>query len=81
MRDTLAVIFFATGLLTVATLAAVGSLDLPDGVGWIVLGAVVGQALGRLAFAALSGHREAATRFVLALSVAAALVPAVQALA
>ena len=78
VRDTLAVIFFATGVLTVATLAAIGSLDLPEGVGWIALGAVAGQALGRLAFAALSGHREAATRFVLTLSVAAALVPAVQ---
>lgn len=81
MRDTLAAIFFATGVLTVASIAAVGALDLPGELLLIVAGAVVGQMLGRLAFAALARHREAATRFVLALSVAAAAVPAVQALA
>jgi uncharacterized protein len=79
VRDTLAVIFLATGALTIAALAAVGALHLPDEILLLSAGAGVGQLLGRIAFAALEHHRVAATRFVLALSVAAALVPAVQA--
>ena len=80
VRDTLAVVFLATGVLTVAALAGAGALTVPSEIWLIALGAVAGQGLGRLAFRALEGHREAATRCVLALSVAAAAVPAVQAL-
>jgi uncharacterized protein len=81
LRDTLAVIFLATGVLTVAVLAAGDTLDLPTATLLLVAAAAVGQALGRRAFFALEGHRDAATHCVLALSVAAAAVPAVQALA
>jgi uncharacterized membrane protein YfcA len=79
-RDTLAVIFLATGVLAVAVLAVGDTLDLSDSILLLMGAAAAGQAVGRLAFAALEGHREAATRCVLALSVAAAAVPAVQAL-
>jgi uncharacterized protein len=80
MRDTLAVIFLASGVLTVAILAVGDTLEVPGSIPLLVAAAAVGQGLGRLAFAALEGHRETATRCVLALSVAVATVPAVQAL-
>jgi uncharacterized membrane protein YfcA len=79
-RDTLAVVFLASGVLIVGVLAVGDTLHLRTEVVLLVVAAAVGQGLGRLAFAALEGHREAATRCVLALSVAAATVPAVQAL-
>jgi uncharacterized protein len=79
-RDTLAVIFLVSGVLTVAVLAVGQTLRVPSSVPLLVVAAAAGQALGRLAFAALEGHRETATRCVLALSVAVATVPAIQAL-
>ena len=80
MRDTLAVIFLASGVLTVAVLALGDTLEVPGSIPLLVAAAALGQGLGRLAFAALEGHRETATRCVLVLSVAVATVPAIQAL-
>jgi uncharacterized membrane protein YfcA len=80
MRDTLAAIFLATGLLTLAAYAVAGAMRLPDAILLLVAGAGCGQALGRLAFGRLGERRESATRATLALSAALALVPALQAL-
>jgi len=80
MRDTLAVIFLASGVLIVAVLAVGDTLHLRTEVVLLGVAAAIGQGLGRLAFAALDGHRETAMRCVLALSVAVATVPAIQAL-
>jgi uncharacterized membrane protein YfcA len=81
VRDTLAVIFLVSGVLALVALIVAGALELPSGLALIALAAAVGQVGGRVLFAALENHREAATRTVLAMSVAAAIVPAVQALA
>jgi uncharacterized membrane protein YfcA len=80
MRDTLAAFFLVSGVLTLAALAVAGALKLADGMLWLLIGAVAGQAAGRLAFRQLEAHREAATLGVLALSAAAAVVPVVQVL-
>jgi len=80
-RDTLAIVFVGSGVLTLVSLALAGALRLPAAAFVVVAGAVAGQVAGRWAFAALEGRREAATRCVLALSVAVAAVPALQALA
>jgi uncharacterized membrane protein YfcA len=80
MRDTLAAFFLVSAVLTLAALALAGAVRMADGVVWLLAGAVVGQAAGRLAFRQLEAHREAATLAVLALSAAAAVVPVVQAL-
>jgi uncharacterized membrane protein YfcA len=80
MRDTLAVIFLVSGVLIVGVLAVGDTFELPSSILLLALAAAVGQGLGRLAFGALEGHRETATRCVLALSVAVATVPAIQAL-
>jgi uncharacterized protein len=81
IRDTLGVIFEITGALALVVLVVVGTLEIPSGIVVIAAAAAAGQIAGRFAFAALENHREAATRTVLALSVAAAVVPAVQAVA
>jgi uncharacterized membrane protein YfcA len=80
MRDTLAAFFVVSAVLTVAAFAVSGVLRLAGGIGWLLIGAVAGQAAGRLAFRQLEAHRDAATLAVLALSAAAAVVPVVQAL-
>jgi uncharacterized protein len=80
VRDTLAVVFEVTGVLALVALIAAGTLELPSGLWLIAAAAAVGQVGGRVLFAALEDHRETATRCVLALSVAAATVPAIQAL-
>ncbi len=79
-RDTLAVVFLATGVLTLAALACVGALRVPAGALVLLLGAVAGQLLGRLAFARIGGRHEGVSLAVLAVSGMAALVPAGQAL-
>jgi uncharacterized membrane protein YfcA len=81
VRDTLAVVFLVSGVLALVALIVAGTLEVPSGIALIAAAAVVGQVGGRVLFAALENHREAATRTVLAMSVAAAVVPAVQALA
>lgn len=80
VRDTLAAVFLAGGVLTLAALAVAGALRLPDSMLLLCLAAAAGQALGGTAFRRLAARREAAIRAVLALSAALALVPAAQAL-
>jgi uncharacterized protein len=80
MRDTLAVFFLVTGLLTIAALAVAHTLRLPSTVLALAVAAVAGQLLGRFAFAALRRHHRAVTFGVLAVSAATALVSAVAAL-
>jgi hypothetical protein len=81
MRETLAAFFLVSGLLTLGAIALVGALELAPGLGWLLLAAVVGQLAGRVAFDRLSGYRETAVAATLALAVALAVIPAVQALA
>jgi len=72
MRDTLAAIFVAEALLAFPALLLTGTFAVPDAV-WALLGAgVVGQLLGRRAFAWLRGQRY--ERAVLALLAVTALV-------
>jgi len=77
VRDTLAVVFLAQGVLGLAALAFLDTLALPEGVAVLAVAAVAGQVAGRRAFAAL----DAADRFepvllaVLALAGLAALLP------
>jgi hypothetical protein len=80
MRDTLAVFFLITGVLTIAALAVAHTFRLPSAVLALAVAAVAGQLLGRVAFAALGRHHRLVTFAVLAVSAATALASAVAAL-
>ena len=80
IRDTLAAVFLAAGVLTLAALAVSGTLHPAPNLGLLVLATVVGQLLGRQLFERIHAHHREATLVVLALSAVVALVPAAQAL-
>jgi uncharacterized membrane protein YfcA len=80
MRDTLAVFFLVSGLLTIAALALAHAFRLPSIVLALAVAAAGGQLLGRTAFGSLGRHRPRATFAVLAVSAATALASAVAAL-
>lgn len=74
-RDTLAAVFAALGVLSLAALLVVGALDLRAVLGALVLAAFAGHLLGRRIFAAFSDDRhEQAILVVLAAAAVAALV-------
>jgi uncharacterized membrane protein YfcA len=79
MRDTLATIFLATGVLTGIALAVAGALRVQPLVLVLITAAVVGQGLGRLTFNRIGNRREALVIAVLALSTALATLPVIQA--
>jgi hypothetical protein len=78
MRDTLAVIFVAQALLGLPALLIAGTFDSPREI-WALLGAgLLGQLLGRRAFAWLQGERyERAVLALLATSAVVALLASV----
>lgn len=78
MRDTLAVVFLAGGVLSVAVLLATGVFELPGDLALLLAATVVGQLAGRRLFRLLHGERY--ERVVLAALVATALVSLVGAL-
>jgi uncharacterized membrane protein YfcA len=80
VRDTLAAVFFVTGLLTIAALAIGRVLHPAPRLGLLLVATVVGQLLGRLIFRRLGDRHRAATLGVLVLCALVALVPAAQAI-
>jgi uncharacterized protein len=79
-RDTLAVVFLVTSVLTLAALAAFGAVRVPTAALALVACAATGQGLGRLALDWIRPRHHAALIVVLSLSAAAGLAPAAQAL-
>jgi uncharacterized protein len=79
-RDTLAVVFLVTGVLTLGALAVFGAVRLPTAGLALVACAAAGQGLGRLALDWMRPRHRAALLIVLCLSAAAGLAPAAQAL-
>ena len=80
VRDTLAAVFLATGLLTIVVLAVGQVLHPAPHLGLLLAATIVGQVLGRLVFARLGDRHRAATLGVLTLCALVALVPAGQAI-
>jgi uncharacterized membrane protein YfcA len=80
VRDTLAAVFLATGLLTIVTLEIAGSLDPAPNMLLLLAATIAGQVLGRLVFRRLGERHRAATLGVLVLCALVALVPAGQAI-
>ncbi|MEA2428720.1 MAG: uncharacterized protein QOF37_2348 [Thermoleophilaceae bacterium] len=80
VRDTLAAVFLATGVLTIATLALAGTLEPAPNLLLLILATVVGQLLGRRLFERIHARHREATLAVLVASALMALVPAAQAL-
>jgi uncharacterized protein len=77
MRDTLAAIWLAGGVLSAATLLATGAFALPAGTLVLVAATLVGHTLGRRLFAALYGDRyERVVLAALALTALAAVITA-----
>jgi hypothetical protein len=74
LRDTLAVFFLVTGLLTIVALVVAHTLRLPSTVLALAVAATAGQLLGRVAFATLRRHHRAVTFAVLTVSAAISLV-------
>lgn len=78
MRDTLAAVFVALAVLSVAALLVAGAFAVPSGLVALLAAAVAGQVLGRRGFALLGGHRhENAVLAVLAGTAVVALVSSV----
>jgi hypothetical protein len=78
LRDTLAAVFLALGVLSAAALAAAGAFDLPAALGLLAAAALAGHLLGRRVFARLDGgHHERVVLAVLGLSAVAALASSV----
>lgn len=73
MRDTLAAIFLASGVLTIAALLAAGTFDPQGGLLGLTAAAALGWLAGRWVFARIAQHHEAASLAVLALGAALAL--------
>lgn len=80
MRDTLAAIFVASGVLTIMVLAVAGTFDPDDELPALAGAAAAGWLLGRWGFARLGERHEAASLAVLALGAALALWLALRAL-
>src|SRR3954466_9014938 len=80
VRDTLAAVFLATGLLTIVALVIGGVLHPADQMGLLLAATVAGQLAGRLIFRRLGERHRAATLGVLVLCALVALIPAGQAL-
>jgi hypothetical protein len=80
MRTTLAAFFLASGLLTLAAIAAFGALEIATAALLMLAAAALGQLVGRLAFARLSAYREGAVVATLALATLLAALPAAQAI-
>lgn len=78
MRDTLAAVFVALALLTVATLLIAGTFEMPRDVLVLLAAGLAGQVAGRRGFARLAlGRHEDAMLAVLALTAVVALVSSV----
>lgn len=77
MRDTLAVVWLAGGVLSAGALLVAGAFTLPEATPFMVAGTVAGQALGRRLFPVLHGDRY--ERFVLGALAATALIALVAA--
>lgn len=73
MRDTLALIFAASAMLTVAALLIAGTFEPQSGLPGLAAAAVAGWLVGRWGFARLGDRHEAASLAVLALGAALAL--------
>ncbi|MGI8730942.1 MAG: TSUP family transporter, partial [Solirubrobacteraceae bacterium] len=74
MRDTLAAVFVALALLSVAALAIAGTFVVPSELIALLAAAIAGQVLGRRGFALLGGDRhENAVLVVLAVTAVVAL--------
>ena len=80
IRDTMALLFLATGLGTFVALAAFGTLHFTDRLPWLVVAAVVGQVLGRFAVGPLEAHHRPLVLAVLVATGIIGLVPVLQAL-
>jgi uncharacterized protein len=78
MRDTLAAVFLAQGILGLGALVVAGSFVWPRSLPLLLVVGVVGQVAGRRAFAALGGERY--ERVVVGLLVVTAIVALVAAL-
>lgn len=78
MRDTLAVVFLAGGVLSVGALLVTGAFDLPGDLVLLVAGTLTGQIAGRRLFRLLHGERY--ERAVLGALVLTALISLVAAL-
>lgn len=79
-RDTLAAVFLATGVVSMAVFALSGTMRLAPAAGVLAISTLAGHVVGRAAFARLDAHHDAVTIAVLLLGVAGAVVPAIQAL-
>jgi uncharacterized membrane protein YfcA len=78
MRDTLAAVFVALAVLTSAALLISGTFEIPSGLVGLLGAGLVGQVVGRRAFAWLAGGRhEDAVLVVLAVTAIVALVSSV----
>lgn len=75
LRDTLAAVYLAAGVLTLGVLAVGGALDLVPAAGLLVVAAAAGQGLGRGVFARIAGRHEQAVLVVLTVTALAALAP------
>jgi uncharacterized membrane protein YfcA len=80
VRDTMAAVFFVTGLLTIVVLAVASSMHPAPDLVTLLIATIVGQLAGRLVFARLGDRHRAATLGVLVLCALVALVPAAQAI-
>jgi uncharacterized membrane protein YfcA len=78
-RDTLAAVFFAGAVLTLAVLAAGGALEVGGHLPVLAAAAVLGWVMGRRAFARLGDRHQAASLLVLFLGASLALVLGVRA--
>jgi uncharacterized membrane protein YfcA len=80
VRDTLAAVFLATGLLTIVALEIGGLLHPAERMGLLLAATIAGQVSGRLIFRRLGERHREATLGVLVLCALVALVPAAQAI-
>jgi uncharacterized protein len=80
VRDTLAAVFLATGLLTIVALEVGDLLHPAERMGLLLAATIAGQVSGRLVFRRLGERHRAATLGVLVLCALVALVPAGQAI-
>jgi uncharacterized protein len=79
IRDTMALLFLATGLGTFVALAAFGALHFTARLPWLLVAAVVGQVLGRFAVGPLEPHHRPLVLAVLVATGLVGLVPVLQA--